>query len=266
MPIEKYKVKPVSIFLFAHQDDEFGVYQQILTEQRLGRRIVCAYFTSGVPHGADPARRNQESLAVLSRLGVQPQDVVFAGAQLDIADGKLVDSLQPAFVWTKAWLSSFSSIGAVFVPAWEGGHPDHDGLHAFAVQLCTELGLAACVRQFPLYNALRCPRPLFRILNPLRENGPVSTTRIRWRQRIRFLGYALSYPSQRGSWIGLFPFLLLHYIFSGTQAVQAISRQRILERPHDGLLYYEQRRFSTWPSLSAKILAWLASRPPETGT
>lgn len=261
MPTENPEISPVALFLFAHQDDEFGVYQQIILEQQLGHRVVCAYFTSGVPDGSDPTRRNQESLAVLGDLGVHHQDVVFAGEQLGISDGKLIDSLQSAFAWTHSWLNSFPCIGAVYIPAWEGGHPDHDSLHAFVAQLCTERGITARVKQFSLYNAFRRPQPFFRVLAPLQENGPVYTTRIPWRHRIRFLKYALSYPSQRKSWIGLFPFVLVHYLFSGTQALQAIRPQRILERPHSGALYYEHRRFSTWSSLSEKVVVWLESRP-----
>jgi len=266
MPTKDGKAGPVAVFLFAHQDDEFGVFQQILAERRLGRRVVCAYLTSGVPAGSDPAQRDRESLSVLGRLGVPATDVRFAGAQIGIADGKLSDALQPAFAWTRSWLASFASIGSVYMPAWEGGHPDHDSLHAFAVQLCTELGIATRARQFALYNAFRCPRPFFRLLAPLRENGPVQASRIPWRHRVRFLKYALTYPSQRNSWIGLFPFLVLHYMTSGTQALQPVSRQRILERPHAGPLYYEHRRFSTWTALHSAVLAWLASRPPQAGT
>ncbi len=250
----------VAVFLFAHQDDEFGVYQQILAERQRGRRVVCAYFTTGVPPGGDPSRRDRESLSVLGRLGVREADVVFAGTRLAIADGNLIESIPLAYVWSRAWLTSFESVAAIYMPAWEGGHPDHDGLHAVAAELCSELGIAGRAWQFPLYNGDRCPRPFFRILSPLRANGPVTATRIPWARRIRFLKYALSYPSQRGSWVGLFPFLLLHYLVSGSQSLQAVRRERILQRPHDGLLYYEHRRFSTWDALHGRVAAWLAGR------
>ncbi|HAK90971.1 MAG TPA: PIG-L family deacetylase, partial [Massilia timonae] len=42
MPIE-----PVALFLFAHQDDEFGVFERIATLRRQGVRVACAYLTDG---------------------------------------------------------------------------------------------------------------------------------------------------------------------------------------------------------------------------
>jgi len=260
MSIEKYEQSSVAIFLFAHQDDEFGVYEQIFVEQQRGQRIVCAYLTSGAPKGGDPIHRNRESLAVLGRLGVPANNVVFAGALLDIADGHLVNAIQTASDWMKPWLVSFAAIRAVYVPAWEGGHPDHDVLHAVTVQLCMELGIESRVRQFPLYNAFNCTRPYFHVLSPLKENGEVDRSSIPWRRRVRFLGYALSYPSQRTSWIGLFLFFFLHHMIKGNQDLQSTSASRIRERPHDGLLYYEHRRFSSWELLRSKLFAWLAAR------
>ena len=74
MPIE-----PVALFLFAHQDDEFGVFERIATLRRQGVRVACAYLTDGQTAKSSAAQRNAESLAVLAQLGVAPGDVIFAG-------------------------------------------------------------------------------------------------------------------------------------------------------------------------------------------
>lgn len=256
--------KQIALFLFAHQDDEFGVYHQILIERRRGSCIMCAYLTSGMPFGMSCTRRNQESMSVLGKLGVPPENIVFAGELLHIADGTLADSMKTASTWMASFLTSLSSIDSVFVPAWEGGHPDHDSLHAITVQLCSELPVnRPLVRQFPLYNASRCPKPFYRVLAPLRENGAVVSSRIPWRHRVRFLGFALSYHSQMKSWVGLFPFLLAHYILRGTQDLQVAHINRIHQRPHNGTLYYEQRHFSTWASFKNKLSSWLSFRSAE---
>jgi len=250
----------VAVFFFGHQDDEFGVYFQIGLERAKGRRIVCAYLTSGVPAGADAARRNGESLAVLAKLGVRAEDVVFAGGRLGIPDGRLIDHLSLASGWMAPWLASLGEIAAVYLPAWEGGHPDHDALHAVALRLCAEAGIERRVWQFPLYHADGCPGQLFRVLAPLEANGEVSRARIPWAQRPAFLRYSLSYPSQKMSWVGLFPFFLLHLLFCGEQALQRAELRRIGERPHAGDLYYEKRRFSSWPEVHARLGAWLSGR------
>lgn len=261
MPTDVSRAQSIAVFLFAHQDDEFGVYRQILISQMRGMRVICVYLTSGVPCGGDPGRRNAESLAVLGRLGVSEDDVVFAGGLLEIADGTLVDSMEKASEWLASWLASLSSVAAVYVPAWEGGHPDHDALHAVAVLMCSELAIGASLWQFPLYNAYRCPGKFFRVLFPLSKNGEVVRSVIPLGQRFGFLRLALSYPSQRISWIGLFPFFLLHYMLKGTQELQRVRLERVCERPHDGALYYEKRGFSSWLLLSSRVRAWLAVRP-----
>lgn len=253
---------PVSVFLFAHQDDEFGVFDQIREEVALGRRVVCAYLTSGVPAGGNPAQRDGESVAVLAQLGVSAADIVFAGAQLGIADGSLMHHLPVADRWLQQWLPTLGEIAAVYVLAWEGGHPDHDALHAVSLLVCDGLDLLARTHQFALYNAYRCPWQFFRLLSPLAQNGVVSRRRIAWAQRLHYMRLALSYPSQRGTWLGLFPFFVLHCLFHGGQDLQPASTTRMMERPHSGPLYYENRRFATWAQMQAAITAWLAGRIP----
>ncbi len=63
--------KPSALFLFAHQDDEFGVFQKIIDEVGKGRAVYCVYFTDGRFGKVSAQCRNQESLAVLLRLGVK---------------------------------------------------------------------------------------------------------------------------------------------------------------------------------------------------
>jgi hypothetical protein len=145
------------------------------------------------------------------------------------------------------------SIVSIYVPSWEGGHPDHDILHAISVVTCEKFNLLDATRQYSLYNGYRCIGPLFRTFTPLKKNGSVESTKVPWSNRFRFLSLCLQYPSQFKTWIGLFPMMFLHYIFLGTQNLQKVSTQRILERPHAGMLYYERRNFSSYEKVSKKI-------------
>ena len=243
----------VALFFFAHQDDEFGVFQQIYLACQAGQRVSCAYLTSGVLDGNSSSVRDEESIEVLTRLGVARKDIFFVGAELNIPDGQLLRSLERAVDWIEQWIPSFDLIKSIYLPAWEGGHHDHDALHA-AVLIAT-LGSTPhlLLRQFPLYNAHRCRNPFFRVLKPLSSNGIINSIQIPLKNRIRFLRYCLSYPSQYKSWIGLFPFTLLHYLFYGVESVQDVSLKRLRERPHEGSLYYERRRFCTWLEVSEAI-------------
>jgi len=245
-----------ALFLFAHQDDEFGVFQRILDCRRRGLRVACAYLTDGQTATATAAQRNRESLAVLARLGVAPEDVFFAGSELGIGDARLPLHLDAACAWIEAWLARFPLIDTLYAPAWEGGHHDHDALHALAVTVAAERGLLGRTWQFSLYQAKGLPGPLFRVLAPLPENGPAVATAIPWSCRLRHLRACLSYPSQRNTWIGLFPFVLLHYLLRGIEQLQPVAPRRLLEPPHAGALYYEKRKFFTWEQMKQALAAW----------
>lgn len=242
---------PTALFLFAHQDDEFGVFQAILDEQRQAHRVCCAYLTDGGFGGISPVQRNLESLSVLQEFGATTQDVFFAGQALSIPDGQLHKHLQTALDWIDSWLSIFPEVTTVYIPAWEGGHHDHDVLHALVVHLAEERGILAKLRQFPLYNSYGCIGPFFRVLTPLPLNGVSEQTHIAWPDRLRFLRYCLRYPSQAITWIGLFPFVLMHYLLHGKQNLQTISLERIHQRPHAHALYYEKRGFFNWEQMAA---------------
>lgn len=253
--------RTVAFFLFAHQDDECGVYEQIHLALQAGQRVVCAYLTTGVPAGGDASRRDGESLGVLRRLGVREEDVIFAGRQLLIPDGDLIHRLSDAARWLAEWMVGHVGLAGVYVPAWEGGHPDHDALHAITVKLCSDAGVGSVVYQYPLYNGLHCVKPFFRVFLPLGENGPVQRSVIPWRRRLGFLQHALSYPSQWRTWVGLFPFFLLYYIFRGVQIVQPVNALRLQVRPHEGALYYEMRQFSSWDIVASSLREWMATMP-----
>lgn len=82
-------IEPTALFLFAHQDDECGIFQIIANELREGNHVYCAYLTDGDFNGVSPQRRNRESLNVLMKLGVQHQNVYFTGQELAILPERL---------------------------------------------------------------------------------------------------------------------------------------------------------------------------------
>lgn len=259
MPIDA--TAPVALLVFAHQDDEFGVFAVIDDCRQRGQRVVCAYLTHGA--GGSAARRNAESLRVLARLGVAAADVVFAGDLLGIADATLPRHMAPAGAWLARWMGGFDKVDLICAPAWEGGHHDHDALHFLTARTAHALGLGATLRQYALYNAWRCPPPLFRVLSPLAANGPVQRRPLAWGARLRYLRLCLQYPSQLGTWVGLFPFVLLHYALRGEQTLQPVTLERLAQRPHAGPLYYERRRFYTWQQMRHDMTTWLEGQPPH---
>ena len=260
MPTEAAAARPVALFLFAHQDDEFGVFQKMLDELQQGSQVCCAYLTRGARAGQAASRRERESVAVLGRLGVT--DIVFAGAELGIDDATLPLHLEKALRWIRDRLASYACIRSIYVPAWEGGHHDHDALHAVTVHAAERHDMLQRVRQFPLYSACWRAGPFFKVLQPLPANGPVTSEGISWHNRWRFLACCLRYPSQASSWLGLFPFVLLHYARHATQTTQPVSAARIRQRPHPGALYYERRGFFSWADLQARLACMVDADVP----
>lgn len=253
MPTDGQKAS-TSLFLLAHQDDEFGAFDVIRCAAVQGRAI-CAYFTDGAAD-SDANRRNQESLAVLQRLGVRAEDVHFLGQANDIPDGRLFEHLEVAAAAFAQLLSQVDEDARIYIPAWEGGHHDHDGLHAVATLLLLERGMLDHAQQFPLYHARGCIGPLFRVMAPLTDNGVVTSTRLRWGNRLRYLRHCLRYPSQARSWFGLFPFVLLAMLLRGRQTLQPVDAERVRQRPHPGKLYYEKRGFLDYDKLAQAIASW----------
>lgn len=255
-------IRAVALFLFAHQDDEFGVLQRIAHYRARGVRVACAYLTDGNTASADSARRNAESRAVLARLGVDPADIAFAGEELGIGDARLPLHLAQADAWIGRWLDRHIAIEALHVTAWEGGHHDHDALHALAVHQAEQRGLLARTWQYSLYQAEGLPGPLFRVQAPLAANGPVDRIAIPWGDRLRNLRCCLSYPSQLVTWIGLFPPVAWRTLVGGVEMLQPVSAARVLERPHAGALYYEKRKFFTWERMQDALERWRTGLPP----
>ena len=246
---------PLALFLFAHPDDEFGVFARIEKELRAGRRVCCAYLTDGAAT-AKAGQREQESRVVLQKLGVPQSDILFVGTAMSWADCQLYLHMVALSDWLHGFLDANPETDVCFVPAWEGGHPDHDVLHAITVEVMLARTSPVAVWQYPLYNGRNCPGLLFRVLSPMPENGPVENEPIEWRDRWRYIRLCLAYPSQWRSWVGLFPFAFFHYLWSGVQQLQRVERSRLSEPPHARPLYYERRAFLDWPVLFSALASY----------
>jgi LmbE family N-acetylglucosaminyl deacetylase len=237
----------------AHQDDEFGVFQSILDEVKNGNEVICVFLTNGVKNGGDSRVRDSESLDVLTSLGVKEENVIFAGKYLQISDCELLYSLEKAFFWVQEFLAAFDTFGAVYVPAYEGGHPDHDACYVVVSLVCEKMGRLENVKQFPLYNADNCRSFFYKVFNPLKFNGVVYTTDIPLRNRLLFITLIFKYKSQIKSFLGLLPFILYSYFLDGAQKLQSVKPVKLDSPPHKGILYYERRGFCKWEAFKLNV-------------
>jgi LmbE family N-acetylglucosaminyl deacetylase len=243
--------------LFAHQDDEFGVFAALEQAVSVGSRPVCLYLTDGA--STVPAqRRDAESRAVLRQLGVAEADMHFIGSRLSFADGRLYEHCEQALDAARQEMAAYPAPTRVYLHAWEGGHQDHDAAHVISLALAQHWPQAD-LRQFALYHGARLPGSLFRVLAPLAENGPVQRQPVPWPARRRHLRLCASYPSQRKTWIALFPFVLWHMLRGGAQQTQAVNLRCITQRPHAGPLLYESRGAASWQTLKAALTPFITN-------
>ena len=243
-------MKKKSVFLLAHQDDEIGITKVILNELESNNEVICIFVTDG---GKKSDVRNLESIYVLGKIGVNPNNIIFLGKELNFKDGILSKSYRVLKDWLSSYIRDNNSISTIYVPAYEGGHQDHDALHVAALNASDENGLIENVFQFPLYNRYGCRGPFFCVMKPLASNGKIIKINMTTKDRVQTLLYCLKYPSQLKTWIVLFPFFIFYYLLNSHQVIQKVDRKRIFQKPHNGILLYEYRKFYDWNSFQKDI-------------
>lgn len=251
---------PITLFLFAHQDDEMGVFGEIDRVVNSGGRAVCVYLTDGSARGVKPEVRNTESKTVLCKLGVRIDDMYFIGTNEAIPDGHLIAHLDRAKVAVDTVLENLSGVQRIVMHAWEGGHQDHDAVHLLGLAVAKKEGLLDRSYQFTLYRQRRASILPFALFQPLVTNGPVEQIEIPWRRLFCYLHLLTYYRSQKRTMFGLSPFVVLHYIAHGTQLLQPVDAMRVDSPPHHGRLLYEKRGGPNYKAFQEQTEEFRASK------
>ncbi len=132
-------------YLLAHTDDEIGAVLKMRADLAAGHDVFALWLTAGVKEFRP--ERIDESNAAMDTIGLPRQNRIFHQAiesTLMEDPGVLIGKIR----------SLLTEIGpdAVFAPAWEAGHVDHDFSHFVAAQAIEELGTHIPLYEFPLYN------------------------------------------------------------------------------------------------------------------
>lgn len=229
-----------NVFLFAHQDDEFGVYAEIERLIQNSEDVDVYYLTSGDVNNSYSKTRNEESINVLRKLGVNIQNIHFIGSKHCILDGKLIERLDIVY---NELLNIFNDLKPtrLYMLSYEGGHQDHDAVYVLGVVLAKKLNIIANCYQFSLYNGKNLQFGLFRVLSPIRENGDVFSYKLTMGRMWFYFKLCISFKSQKKTWLGLSPFVIWHYVIKQTQDLQKVNFDRVYGAPHSNKLLYEQR-------------------------
>ncbi|QDM23011.1 PIG-L family deacetylase [Tardiphaga sp. vice154] len=250
--------RPVTVFLFAHQDDEMGVFAEIQSTLSRGDCVACFYLTNGETAHATSETRNAESRKVMAALNVPYDSLFFVGTEYNIPDGKLFDHLEIAFTAALSTMHGFFKIAKLVIHAWEGGHQDHDAAHVLGLAIAKTLSLTHTSQQFALYRNDPSSYLPFVMFKPLKSNGAVIEASVPVWQRVFQLVLLLRYRSQQRSILGLGPFIAWHYLTRGTQQLQPINLERVQERPHEGKLLYENRAHVSYSIFREAVGAFCA--------
>lgn len=228
------------LFLFAHQDDEVGVAPRIVREIKAGNAVHCAYLTNGAAKVVPSEVRCAETSRVLQELGGGKIDVAFIGNALGTADGQLASALERTLEALLAWIGLWKAPPTrLYFLAWEGGHHDHDAVHAIGLALMRRFP-GATAWQFPLYNGYGTRWRFFRTMHPLPDWGPPDVQRLSPAEGLRYASLCARYPSQWRTWAGLFPGVFHSYAMLRRHCVYPVDQRAVLVAPHEGRLLYER--------------------------
>ncbi|MBK8870040.1 MAG: PIG-L family deacetylase [Elusimicrobia bacterium] len=245
---------PVSLFMFAHQDDEYGVFPY-LERKNFDGKCIIVYLTDGGKGRISPSQRNNESMRVLNSFGIAPENIWFIGEALGVKDGTLCNYLERVWASLRDRLhKNRCEVRVLYAPAWEGGHPDHDGVNVLARRLVKFNSDTTMAWQFSLYHGKGCIGPFYHVMSPLEEDGPCSQKTFSWKEGIRYACLCFSYHSQWRTWVGLWPFVAARYLLFRKLCLQPLSIRQ--GRPHNGILYYEKRDFARYEDVSRCVNAF----------
>lgn len=215
------------LVLAPHPDDEVVGFSALIGRSlAVGARVAVLFLTDGIP-AADvlwPWQRARRAQWVVRRRDEARAACALLGAEvagfLDIPTRRLKECLSAATAAVQAEISR-RGVDDVWVPAYEGGHQDHD----VASALASCLGVR--VFEAPLYNfAGGVVRS--QIFPDGDDSGTVTLTADEQAAKRRLLAV---YASEQGN---------LDYVATGREALRPQRRYDYTQPPHPGKTFYQR--------------------------
>lgn len=135
------------LLLAAHPNDEFGVAATLRAHHRAGDEVFCAWFARDDRDEIGDMRR-AEATKAMQMIGVSADHLLFPYLEARELTGQLPELVE-------AIRSVIEGIDPdrVYVPAFEGGHPEHDAVNFAAWEAVALKGVE--VFEFPIYHATK---------------------------------------------------------------------------------------------------------------
>jgi N-acetylglucosamine malate deacetylase 1 len=240
------------VVLLPHPDDEFAVLPFLGEAASAGRDIRLVWLTDGGAGRASPAVRKEESLSVLAASGIRGAMCRFLGMDEGLPDGELHRHLRRAKRALDGVVMGIPGPFELWLPAWEGGHQDHDATHALGRMVARQRDAEAW--QYPVYRSGDRWGWTFTVLSPLPSMPLGRVVRLPIRDALALIRRCFGYRSQWRSFMGLLPLVAVRLLLLRRPMVMGpVDPTAPLERPHPGVLLYERRSACAWTDLRAAV-------------
>ena len=247
-----------ALFVLAHHDDEVFCAGHLLRALGAGRRVRLLRATAG---GLAPAaRRCLEGERVGRLLRLAPGD----GRDLRLRDQQALLHVLAIVAAAEELLgiADVTEAPLVYVPAYEGGHPDHDAVN-LAVRLLRTRRPDAETREFPLYRrgtaglSIQSPRPAAGTSAQPFDILTLDSGALALRRRLVRANASQALPS-------LLPLLALAWARGRgrVEPSRPLPVHDYARPPHEGALLYElytRRRFAAFRAAALAVLAEAAT-------
>ena len=201
-------------------------------------------------------RRDKESLKVLKKLGLKKQNIFFIGRDTEIKHYSLYLNLDKVYSELINKIEKIGKPDSIITHSWEGGHEDHDACNLIGRKIAIKFKIIEKSYQFSQYNAFNTSLIFFKIFNPLNKNdGKKFYSKLK--RRFLYIKLLFTYKSQLRIWLGLYPFIIFHYIFRGYNILEKLNKDRFIKKPHPKKLLYEIREFCSFKKFRSKTKFFL---------
>ena len=232
-----------SIFILSHQDDEIGIFEILRKAIKNNENVFIFYMTNGSIKKEIPKTklfyRDKESLLVLSKFGIKNKNIIFFGRQNNIPTCFLYKNMNNAYKKLQLFLKKIPGKIKIYTHAWEGGNEDHDACNILVKKILNNSKKINKSFQFSLYNAAT-NKFYYQVQKTLKMNGRDIKIKVKFINRLKYIKYLFYYKSQLKVWVGLYPFLILNFLFKKYTIIQNLNKNLKFKRPHSGKLLYEK--------------------------
>ena len=237
-------------YIFAHQDDEIGVFNKILDDIKKEKEVFIIYLTNGITNITKKLlsiKRKKESTTVLQKIGIKKKNIFFIGNTLNIYAGSLYQNFDKVHKKLNTTFKKNNDNIEIITHALEGGHEDHDACNLIVKKIGKDFKIND-IFCFFMYNSFKTNLFYYKVFNPIKKLGPLNEIKFfsKLSERLFLISLLFKYRSQIIIWIGLYPFIIYHYLFKGYNLLQRLKYNEKFNKPHKGTLLYEKRKFCSY--------------------